>query len=56
MMKEQIRELEGLEFITDTRIEDSMYTGYINKTGQKHGLGEELLTTGDVYEGEYNNG
>ena len=33
MMKEKIGELEGLEFILDTKIEESLYSGYINETG-----------------------
>ena len=56
MMKEQAGELKNLGFVTDLKIGTSMYTGYINADGQKHGLGEELLETTDVYEGEFKNG
>ena len=55
ILKQQAEELQDLEFVTDLQLGRSMYTGYM-KNGLKHGLGEELLESGDVYEGEYRNG
>ena len=56
MVKDQVGELDGLEFVKDIKVDQSSYTGYVNAIGQKHGLGEELMDTGDVYEGEYKDG
>ena len=55
MMKEQTGELNELVFVSDKKYGTSMFTGYTNKLGKRHGIGEELLVNGDVYEGEYSN-
>ncbi len=56
-LKEEVHELDGLTFINAMKGEDGLtvYSGYINQEGMRHGLGQDKIANGDVYEGEYVN-
>ena len=49
---------EGLIYVTEEHLKQdrmNQYTGYIDQTGKRKGLGTKVFRNGDRYEGEWSN-
>ena len=43
-------DIESLEWLEETNEYGNMYTGTVNKTGQRHGYGRAISAGGEIYE------